>query len=40
MVETPVLQASRWRPPGIVAKTVDEESSSFNQAQHPIFVSY
>jgi len=39
MLETPVLQAFRWRPPEIVAKTVDEESSRFNKPQHPIFVS-
>jgi hypothetical protein len=40
MLETPVLQAFRWRPPEIVAKTVDEVSSRFNKLQHPIFVSH
>jgi hypothetical protein len=34
----PVLQAFRWRPPEIVAKTVDEVSSRFNKLQQPIFV--
>jgi len=37
--EYAVLQAFQWRPPEIVAKTVDEESSRFNKLQHPIFVS-
>ena len=40
ILETPVLQAFRWRPPEIVAKTVDEVSSRFNKLQHAIFVSY
>jgi len=40
MLETPVLQAFRWRPPEIVAKTVDKASPRFNKLQHPIFVSY
>jgi hypothetical protein len=39
MLETPVLRAFQWRPPEIVAKIVDEESSRFNRLQHPIFVS-
>jgi hypothetical protein len=40
ILETPVLQAFRWRPPEIVAKTVDEVSSRFNKLQQPIFVNY
>ncbi len=40
MLETPILQAFRWHPPEIVAKTVVEVSSRFNKLQHPIFVSY
>jgi hypothetical protein len=40
MLETPVLQAFRWRPPETVAKTVVEVPSRFNKLQHPIFVSY
>jgi hypothetical protein len=40
MLETPVLQAFRWRPPEIVAKTVDEESSRFNKLQQTIFVNH
>ena len=39
-LEIPVLQAFRWRPPEIVTKTVDKESSRFNKLQHPSFVSY
>jgi hypothetical protein len=33
MLETPVLQTFRWRPPEIVAKTVDEVASRFNKLQ-------
>jgi hypothetical protein len=40
ILETPVLQAFRWRPPEIVAKIVDEVSSRFNKLQQPIFVNY
>jgi hypothetical protein len=40
ILETPVLQAFRWRPPETVAKTVDEVSSRFNKPQQPIFVNY
>jgi hypothetical protein len=40
ILETPVLRAFRWRPPEIVAKTVDEVSSRFNKLQQPIFVNY
>jgi hypothetical protein len=39
ILETPVLQAFRWRPPEIVAKIVDEVSSMFNKLQQPIFVN-